>query len=76
MDAKTNRPPRYAGRLLYPPEDLPRLGLSYANTTRLRWEAEGKFPKRVRLGERSIAYIADEIDAYIAQLAASRGEVA
>lgn len=76
MDTKLNRPPRYAGRLLYVPDDLPRLGLSYANTTRLRWEAEGKFPKRVRLGGHSIAYIADEIDAYIARLAAARGEAA
>ncbi|MBB6125171.1 helix-turn-helix transcriptional regulator [Sphingobium subterraneum] len=74
MTTNPKRPPHYAGRLFFTTDDLTRLGLPYANTTRLRWEAEGKFPKRVRLGGRSVAYLADEIDAYIAQLAASRGE--
>lgn len=36
---------------------------SYAHTARL--EKEGRFPKRVRLGTGRVAYVAEEIEAWI-----------
>lgn len=54
--------------------DLPRLGIHLSNTTMLRLEATGHFPKRVRLGARSVAWLRDEVDAHIASLAVNRGQ--
>lgn len=56
--------------------DLPRLGINLSNSTMLRLEAVGRFPKRVRIGEHSIAWLASEIDEHIANLAAARGVAA
>jgi predicted DNA-binding transcriptional regulator AlpA len=76
MDENHNRPPRYAGRLLYCREDLFSLGLRLSNSSMLRMEAAGTLPKRVYIGPHSVAWVADEIDTYIAALAASREETA
>jgi prophage regulatory protein len=43
---------------------------SFAHTARL--EAEGKFPKRVRLGTGRVAYVASEIQDWIAARIAER----
>lgn len=76
MDENPKRPPHYAGRLLYCRDDLFRLGFRLSNSSMLRMEAAGTLPKRVYIGPHSVAWVADEIDTYIAQLAASRAEVA
>lgn len=60
-------------RLLYGPEHLSRLGIPFSPTSLRRLEAEGKFPKRVRLGVRSVAWLASEIHEHIATLAQKRG---
>jgi predicted DNA-binding transcriptional regulator AlpA len=54
--------------------DLPRLGLNLSPSTLLRLEAAGKFPKRVRLGAHSVAWLASEIQEHIAGLAMARGD--
>ena len=59
-------------KLLLTRGDLPRLGIHISPSTLLRLEAAGKFPKRVRLGAHSVAWVASEIHAYIAALAAAR----
>ena len=59
-------------RLLYSPEHLPRLGITFSPTSLRRLEAEGRFPKRVRVGVRSIAWLASEIHEHINKLAAER----
>ncbi len=59
-------------KLLLTRGDLPRLGIHISPSTLLRLEAAGKFPKRVRLGEHSVAWVASEIHAYIEALAAAR----
>jgi prophage regulatory protein len=41
-----------------------------------RLEKAGKFPKRVRLGENTVAWQEDEIDAMLAAKAAERDKVA
>lgn len=60
--------------LLYGRRDLRMCGIKISDSTIARLEAAGKFPKRVRLSTNSIAWMAAEIDAYIADLAASREE--
>lgn len=53
-------------------KDLVRLGINVSNSTMLRWEAAGRFPKRVRVGDQSVAWLASEIHEHVANLAASR----
>lgn len=52
--------------------DLARLGINLSNTTMLRLEAAGRFPKRLRLAEYSVAWLADEVFAHVAALATAR----
>ena len=52
--------------------DLPKLGIKLSNSTLLRLEAAGKFPKRVRLGGHSVAWLANEVREHIAMLADAR----
>lgn len=52
--------------------DLPKLGIRLSNSTLLRLEASGKFPKRVRLGGHSVAWLATEIEAHVEALAKAR----
>lgn len=59
-------------KILIGREDLARLGITMSNSTLLRLEASGRFPKRVRMGAHSVAWIAAEIHAHIAMLAAER----
>ena len=61
------------GRLLYSREHLPRIGLNLSPSTLLRLEAAGQFPKRVRIGAHSVAWLASEIHDHIVKLAAERG---
>lgn len=58
--------------LLYGRRDLRTCGIKISDSTIARLEAAGKFPKRVRLSTNSVAWIASEIEAHIAALAASR----
>lgn len=53
-------------------EDLNRLGITMSNSTLIRLEAKGQFPKRIRFGAHSVAWIAEEVHAHIASLAAAR----
>ena len=52
--------------------DLPKLGIKLSNSTLLRLEASGKFPKRVRLGGHSVAWLTTEIEAHVEALASAR----
>ena len=60
------------GRLLYSREHLPRLGINLSPSSLLRMEADGKFPKRVRIGAHSVAWLALEIHEHIDTLALAR----
>jgi prophage regulatory protein len=61
------------GRLLYCREDLHRRGIKLSNSTLLRLEKKGEFPKRIRLADHSVAWLASEIHAHITALALARG---
>lgn len=52
--------------------DLKRLGINVSNTTLLRWEARGRFPRRVRLAGTSVAWLLDEIEQWLAERAEER----
>ena len=64
------------GRLVYRLIDLHRRGITLSNSTLLRLEAAGQFPKRIYLGRHSVAWLATEIHAHIEALAASRAGAA
>lgn len=59
-------------KILLTRDDLPRLGISVSPSTLLRLEAAGRFPRRIRLGAHSVAWLASEIYAHIEALAAER----
>lgn len=59
-------------KILLTRDDLPRLGITISPSTLLRLEAAGRFPKRIRLGHHSVAWLASEIEAHITQLADAR----
>tara|TARA_B100000378_G_scaffold269196_1_gene257033 strand:+ start:2634 stop:2912 length:279 start_codon:yes stop_codon:yes gene_type:complete len=63
-----------SNKILLTRGDLPRLGLNLSPSTLLRLEAAGQFPKRVRIGAHSVAWLAEEIHEHIAKLAAEREE--
>lgn len=54
-------------QLLRLPEVLARTGLS--KTTIQRLEAAGKFPRRRRIGTRAVAWVAGDIEAWLASRA-------
>lgn len=59
-------------KLLLVRGDLSRLGIKLSNTTMLRLEVAGRFPKRIRIGAHSVAWLASEVYAHIQALAAAR----
>lgn len=64
--------PAAPSRLLYVPGDLPRIGIKISPSSLRRLEAQGKFPRRLRIGEHSVAWLASEIHAHIDALAEER----
>lgn len=51
--------------------ELRRRGVKLHNSTLLKLEAKGKFPKRVRIGV-NVYWVAEEIDEFIRELQAAR----
>ncbi len=50
----------------------PRKGICWTRQHIDREEKEGRFPQRVRLGGNTIAWVDEELDAWLAQRAAER----
>ena len=59
-------------RRFYTREHLHRLGVTQSPSTLLRLEAVGRWPKRVRIGDHSVVWLKDEVDAHLDMLAADR----
>jgi prophage regulatory protein len=53
-------------------DDLKARGIRFTNKHLLKLEADGKFPKRVRLGDQTVAWPEPEIDAYQTALMEAR----
>ena len=62
-------------QLLYTRADLKRLGITVSNSSLLRWEAAGRFPRRIRMAGTSVAWIAAEVTAWLAARAEERARV-
>jgi len=58
--------------IIYGRSDLRTRGIKLSNSTLLRLEAAGRWPKRVRLGDHSVGWLASEVDAHIQKLAEER----
>jgi prophage regulatory protein len=54
--------------------DLKSRGIPFTNKHLLKLEREGRFPKRVKLGDQTSAWVEEEVDAYQQALAAARNE--
>ncbi|HEY8594560.1 MAG TPA: AlpA family phage regulatory protein [Devosiaceae bacterium] len=52
--------------------DLARLGIKVSNSTLLRWEAAGRFPRRIRMAGTSVAWLLNEIEQWLADRAEER----
>jgi prophage regulatory protein len=61
-----------AMRIISPAELAGLKGISFSNPHRLELEARGKFPRRVKLGDRRYGYVEEEIDSWLKQRAALR----
>lgn len=61
-----------ANKMLVTREDLKRMGINVSNTTKLRWEAQGRFPRRIRMGGTTVAWLMSEIEDSLAERAEER----
>lgn len=52
--------------------DLKRLGITVSNSTLLRWEQRGRFPRRIRMAGTSVAWLLSEIEDWLAERADER----
>ena len=52
--------------------DLKRMGIKVSNTTKLRWEKQGRFPRRIKMGGTTVAWFMSEIEEWLAERAAER----
>lgn len=57
-------------------EGLQRLGIDYSNTWLIELEKRGSFPRRVQLGENSVAWVLAEVEQWIAERVAARAGAA
>lgn len=67
-------PPQAPTVLTYP--DLRNKGVTLSIVSLWRLEREGKFPKRFNLSANRVAWLASEVDAWIAERVAERGKPA
>ena len=59
--------PRLATR-----DDLKRMGIKVSNTTKLRWEAQRRFPRCIRMGGTTVAWFMSEIEDWLTERDAER----
>jgi prophage regulatory protein len=57
-------------RMVRKPELLERVNVSDA--TIWRWEKQGRFPKRVQIGDNSVAWLSSEVEEWFAEKAEAR----
>lgn len=55
--------------------DLKRLGINVSNTTLLRWEARGRFPRRIRMGGTKCAWLMSELRDWLSERAEERSRM-
>ncbi len=55
------------GKTLATRDDLKRMGITLSNTTLLRLEARGRFPRRVRIGGTTVAWLMSELSDWLTE---------
>lgn len=53
-------------------EELRKMGIRASNSSLLRWEQLGRFPRRIRMAGTSVAWLKAEIDAWFEARAEER----
>ena len=48
-------------KLLLSRSDLKQLGVTVSNCSLLRWESQGRFPRRIRMAGTTVAWASDEV---------------
>ncbi len=61
-----------AERIVLSRDDLVELGIRVSNVSLLRWEAAGRFPRRIRMAGTRVAWIKAEVDAWLEARAEER----
>jgi predicted DNA-binding transcriptional regulator AlpA len=61
------------GSTIYLFPDLKKIGIPWTRQYINRLEKKGRFPRRFRLGDRQVAWPADEVDRWLAGRMAERG---
>ena len=59
-------------RVILVREDLQSIGIKVSNSSLLRWEHAGRFPRRIRMAGTSVAWLKSEVDAWLGERAAER----
>jgi len=59
-------------KLLIHRDDLRKIGITKSNVTLLRWEARGRFPRRIRMGGTSVCWLAADIQSWLEARAIER----
>lgn len=52
--------------------DLKNIGIMVSNSSLLRWEHAGRFPRRIRMAGTSVAWLKSEIDKWLEERSAER----
>lgn len=60
------------GRVLLSRADLRALGINVSNSSLLRWELAGRFPRRIRMAGTTVAWLKAEVDAWFKARAEER----
>ena len=59
-------------KLIVGREDLQTIGITVSNSSLLRWEQDGRFPRRLRLAGTRVAWLKSEIDTWLSDRAEER----
>lgn len=59
-------------RIILNRSDLKRLGITVSNSSLLRWEHAGRFPRRIRMAGTSVAWLKSEVEAWLSERATER----
>lgn len=59
-------------RILLNRADLKSLGIRVSDSSLLRWEHAGRFPRRIRMAGTSVAWLKSEVEAWLTECATER----
>jgi predicted DNA-binding transcriptional regulator AlpA len=59
-------------KMLVTRKELKRMSINVSNSTLLRWEEKGNFPKRVRMSKTTVAWLLAEVEGWVDEKAETR----